>query len=311
MIWIRQHRLGPSLAAPAAAVACLAVLAGCSTPTDSSRAPDTPRTPTAPVSTAPVSTTAAPGAVIEADYRPGLPAGLRLPATPGAAPLVVLVPGGGWSSADPTGLVPLAERLTEGGTTTSLITYSTTGDGSTFPTGVDDVACAVRWSVQEATGAGYPPTHVVVLGHSAGGHLAALVALSGDAFGGDCPYASVRIDGLVGLAGVYDIGDAAAALMPWIGATPAQDPRAWHRADPMRWLTDGGAVPEGLRVALLHGDADGTVPTHQTTRFADALVKAGVDVRTTLQPGLDHMSVFTAENAEPPIRAWLDAWPAG
>ena len=44
------------------------------------------------------------------------------PGPPGAAPLVVLVPGGGWVDADPTGLVPLAETLAEAGAVVAPIT---------------------------------------------------------------------------------------------------------------------------------------------------------------------------------------------
>ena len=101
---------------------------------------------------------------------------MRVPVGAGPSPLIVMVPGGGWATADPTGLIPLAEELTDDGATTSLITYRTTDTGSTFPTAVDDVACAIRWSAQETATQGHPPTHVVVLGHSAGGHLASLVA---------------------------------------------------------------------------------------------------------------------------------------
>jgi acetyl esterase/lipase len=288
-------------AASAGAVAVgLALLGGCSTTAGGAAPSDS-------AALSPSSATAA----VEADYLPGLGAALRVPDRAGPAPLVVLVPGGGWSSADPTGLVPLAERLTADGAATALVTYSTTGDGTTFPTGVDDVACAVRWSAQAAAAQGHPPSPLVVLGHSAGGHLASLVALSDGAFGGDCPYPAVDVDGLVGMAGVYDIDAASSALVGWMGSTPQEDPPSWQRADPMRWVGAGNAPAAGIRVLLLHGDADDVVPRQQTDEFAAALSAAGVDVTTTILPGLDHLSLFEADNAEPPIRAWLQAWPAG
>lgn len=131
-----------------------------------------------------VSTTAtAAPAPIDAEYLPGRSAQVRLPTTAGTAPLVVLVPGGGWQTADPTGLEPLADTLTGAGAATVTITYSTTSTGAIFPVPVDDVACAVRWSAEYATTSGHAPSAVIVLGHSAGGHLAALVGLSGDEFG--------------------------------------------------------------------------------------------------------------------------------
>ena len=244
---------------------------------------------------------------LSADYLPGLAAEVRFPVAAGAAPLIVMVPGGGWSSADPTGLVPLADRLTAGGASTALITYSTTGTGSTFPEAVDDVACAVRWAAREAATRGHPPTSVVLLGHSAGGHLSALVAFSGDEFGAACPDPYVDVDGLIGLAGVYDTDQLRPYLTDWMGVGATDAPDLWRRANPLEWVREGSRVPDDLRVLLVHGDADVTVPLSQTTALADALTDAGIQARTTVLPGLDHLEVFQAEHAGPPIEAWLAA----
>ena len=246
---------------------------------------------------------------IATDYLPGRAASLRVPADAGPSPLIVMVPGGGWATADPTGLVPLAEHLANDGAATSLITYRTTDTQSTFPAAVDDVACAIRWSAREAAAQGHSPTHVIVLGHSAGGHLASLVAFSGDSFGGDCPYPPVTVDGLIGLAGVYDTDALRPALSSWMGVDPGQATEDWRRVNPMAWLADGTGVAKGLRVLLLHGDADVSVPLEQTTELADALTQDQFDVTTTVLPGLGHMEIFEAGNAEPPIRGWLDSWP--
>ncbi|MFZ0157882.1 MAG: hypothetical protein WAL50_02540, partial [Kineosporiaceae bacterium] len=53
--------------------------------------------------------------VVTADYLPGLAADLHLPTGAATAPVVVLVPGGAWVSADPSGLTPLARALAAGG----------------------------------------------------------------------------------------------------------------------------------------------------------------------------------------------------
>lgn len=244
------------------------------------------------------------------EYLPGLPAQLRLPAADGPAPLIVMVPGGGWSSADPTGLIPLARRLTEAGSTTALITYATTGDGSTFPEAVDDVACAVRWSVQQAASRDHVPTRVVVLGHSAGGHLASLVTFSGLEYGRECPDPPVSIDGLVGLAGVYDTDPFRAFMSEWMGASPMDVPEMWRRVNPLEWLRQGDDIPLGLRVLLVHGDADESVPLQQTMALDQALVSAGIESQVLVLPGLGHLEVFEASQAGPPVIAWIQAWPA-
>ena len=60
---------------------------------------------------------------------------------------------------------------------------------------------------------------------------------------------------------------------------------------------------------LVHGDADVTVPPSQSTTLADALTDAGIETRIALLPGVDHLEVFDAANAGPPIEAWLAAGP--
>ncbi|MDP1878330.1 MAG: alpha/beta hydrolase [Actinomycetota bacterium] len=251
--------------------------------------------------------TSTPGAPVTADYLPGLAATVRAPDSPGPAPLVVLVPGGGWSSADPNGLVPLAELLTASGATTSLITYSTTTMGAVFPQPVDDVACAVRWSAEQATAMGHPPSRVVLVGHSAGGHLATLVALSGDKFGGDCAPPVVAVDGVAGLAGVYDTTWPVGALNAFFGGVYSVDGRA--KGSPLEWAKTG-AAPAGLRVLLVHGDEDYQVPLEQTALLAEALEAAEVDLTLEVLAGEDHMTVFDAAVAGPIITRWLAAFPS-
>lgn len=280
---------------------CTGLLAACgSSPHAPATVPATPR---------PSGLAAAPPDEIAAEYLPGLSAHLRFPIADEPAPLIVLVPGGGWSSADPTGLIPLARLLTDAGSTTALITYSTTGDGSTFPEAVDDVACAVRWSADQASSHGRAPTRVIVLGHSAGGHLAALVTFSGEEFGRDCPDPRVDIDGLIGLAGIYDTDPFRAFMSPWMGVSPTELPETWQRADPIEWLRRGADTPKGLRALLIHGDEDQSVPLAQTTALREALDTAGIEAHSTVLPGLDHLEIFQASHAGPPILSWMGAWP--
>lgn len=269
------------------------VLAACSPSDPGSSSPDSSAT----------ASTAGPivESAVTAEYLPGLAATVRVPEGLGAAPLVVLVPGGGWSSADPSGLVPLAERLTASGATTSLVTYSTTSTGAVFPQPADDVACAVRWSAQEATTLGHPPSIVAVVGHSAGGHLATLVALSGNEFGRGCSAPPVTLDGVVGLAGVYDVNWDVSALDALFAGDDTPDGRA--KGSPLQWARSG--PPSGLEVLLVHGDADDQVPLEQSTVLADALVDSGVDVKIDVLPGEDHMTVIDKDVAGPLIQQWL------
>lgn len=256
--------------------------------------------PTSPAASAPAADRAMTSA-----YLPGLTAQVRVPAAAGGAPLVVMIPGGAWATADPAALAPLAARLTQDGMTTSVLTYSTTGTGTRFPVAVNEVACGVRWSVDRARQLGRPPTKVVVLGHSAGGQLASLVAFSGSAFGKACRYPAVRVDGLVGLAGVYNTDWYTSFMRPWMGVDPAKAPRKWKRVNPTFWLQQKARVNPSLQTLLIHGSLDPQVPYAQTTALADSLRAKGMGIQGHEFVGLEHMAIIEAGIAEPPITSWL------
>ena len=268
----------------------LALAVGCSSgPGDAPAGPST-------AAVAPTSTS---------EYLPGLAADVYLP-TPGddPVPIVLLVPGGGWQTADRTGLAPLASSLADAGFVAVNATYRAGVDGATFPEPVQDVLCATGFAVGQARTAGLEPGPVVVLGHSAGGHLASLAALEGAELAGQCPYAAPDIDGLVGLAGVYDTRAFAFALVDFFGGAPSEAPESWRLGDPVG-LVGSGSPPGGLQVLLLHGDADIDVPSEQSQAFESALRRAGVPVRFELVPGATHGSIYSAEVAAATVSKWI------
>lgn len=215
--------------------------------------------------------------------------------------LVVIVPGGGWIDADPAGLVPLAQALADAGNVAVTTTYRASADGAHFPVPAGDVVCAIGSAVEVSNAAGFPADEIVVVGHSAGAHLASLVALRPDDFGADCPAASPAPDRLVGLAGPYDVAQARTPAIELFGPENP-DPANWDAGNP---AAHAGQRPE-LDVLLAHGTADDVVPTFFTEAFADALRTAGHDVEEVYIDGADHHSVYSADTAAPLIVDWLD-----
>jgi acetyl esterase/lipase len=231
------------------------------------------------------------------EYLPGRSATMVQPASTGPAPLVVAVPGGGWQSADPAGLAPLAQTLAADGATVVRVTYRTSSDGVYFPGPVRDVACAVAVAAEMATDAGHPPSEVVVLGHSAGAQLAALVALTPARFASpSCPAPLVAPDRLVGLAGPYDVELAADAAVNLFGRETQ-----WDAGNPMLLADRRPGVP----VLLVHGTADTVVPVAMSGLFADALTAGDHDVTREWPEGVDHAEVYQPEVAGPLVAAWL------
>ena len=237
------------------------------------------------------------------EYRPGLTAFPHVPEGVTTAPVVVLVPGGSWETADPTGLAPLADALAARGVLAVPVVVRAAADDVVYPTPVEDVLCALADAAATASAEGIEPDHLVVLGHSSGAHLAALAALDADGLSPDCEDPVVAPDALVGLAGPYDIrefSDAASALLD-----PDADPAVWAEANPVLLAARRPELP----VLLLHGADDDVVPPDFSTDFAAALRGGGHPTTLTIVPGEDHDSIYTAQVAAGPVASWLAALP--
>ena len=238
------------------------------------------------------------------DYLPGLAAFPHLPQGVTEAPVVVMIPGGGWQSADPTGLEPLAAALAAQGVVAQPVVIRAAQDGVVYPVPVEEVLCALADGAATASAAGIRPTRLVLLGHSSGAHLSALATLDPGAVSPSCEDPLVEPDALVGLAGPYDIrkfSDAAEGLFP-----PDADQAVWDAANPVLLADHRPEVP----VLLLHGDADELVPVSFSEDFAAALRTGGHPTTLQVLPGVNHGEVYAANVAAPPVLAWLAALPA-
>ena len=201
----------------------------------------------------------------------------------------------------------MAKRLATEGIVAVNATHRAVRSGAQFPQPVSDVVCSIDFAVHRAAQAGITATFVVVLGHSSGAHLAALAALGGDAFRApSSPYPPVWVDGLVGLAGPYDVLGLPDVAEPLFGNAPAQDPAAWRLGNPLTWAGHG-ARRSALHVLLGHGTADTLLSATFTTQFADVLRANGYDVAVDMVDGATHQSIYAA----PVIGPRLDGWLAG
>jgi acetyl esterase/lipase len=234
--------------------------------------------------------------------RPPLPeidAEVLVPDGTGPFPAVVLVHGGGWVAGDPSIMRPLAEFLTNEGFLTVNTSYTLAGAEPGFPAAVDDVACAVRYAAAHSDSDGT----VVALGHSAGAHLAAIVALNGDAYGASCPVAGSGVpDRLVGLAGPYDIARLGVLMYPFFGAGPADDPEAWKAGNPLNLVDDN---PD-LDSLLMYGEEDGFVEPSFAFDFADALTGAGSAALVEGVAGAQHNEMYLPSYVGDLIATWLE-----
>lgn len=264
----------------ACAVVAGAALAGCGSSDDEAAAP-TPGTET---------------------FANGLEATLVLPAdTTGQVPLVVLVPGGGWYTADLAGLPELADDLAARGAAVVTATYRTSDSGEYFPVPVEDVACGLGYAAEAV--AGLDVSQVVLGGHSSGADMAALVAFAPEDFASaDCPYEATAPDALIGISGSYDINEVSRGeAYNFFGGPQVRDPSTWDEGNPTAYADQRPDV----RALLMHGTADDMVPITFTEDFAAALTDGGHEVTADYLEGADHFSVLDPEVAGPVIASWL------
>lgn len=221
----------------------------------------------------------------------------------GAVPLLVLVPGGTWLTADPSGFAGLAAKLAKDGAAVVTTTYRTQTEGATFPVPIEDVVCAVNESAARVAESGQEVGPVVIIGHSSGAQLAALAALVGDQYQAGCASSHVPVDGLVGLAGPYDLVALGERLgpLPLFASSPAEDPETWKAASPINQVAERPDLP----VLLLHGQADDNIPPSTSEDFAAALRAAGHKVTLDLLPNQNHFQIADPGVAVDPIEEFV------
>lgn len=205
---------------------------------------------------------------------PGLPdyqAARRLP-------VIVFFHGGGWAkgSRDTYGFAGRA--FASEGFVTVVAGYRLRPEGR-YPIFMEDAAAAVRWTQANIERFGGDPTRIVLAGHSAGGHIALLLALDPRWLGTDSqPGGAIR--GAISLAGPADFlpfapGDRADVAMGHVRPIERTQPIAFARAD---------APP----LLLAHGDADITVRPRNAQRLAAAMSDVGGQADVRMYPGVDH-----------------------
>lgn len=184
----------------------------------------------------------------------------------GGANVAVLIHGGFWKAKYGRKLMhPLAHDLHARGWTVWNVEYRRLGNGGGWPQTYHDVEQAVG----HLHHLDLPlDAEVVAIGHSAGGHLAALLA--------------PKVTKVVAQAGVLDLHRAAEwDLSDGVVRRFAREDH-WTEASPAHRL------PLGVPTLLTHGGRDDIVPPRMSEEFATRARAAGDDVTLTLLPDEGH-----------------------
>ena len=217
------------------------------------------------------------------------------------APLCLWLHGGGWARGSRTAraaerLVPMAAS----GVAVAAVEYRLSGE-STFPAPLDDARSAVRWLRRNAADMGLDADRVGVWGASAGGHLAALLALCPDDRDRDLGDSSVQA--AVCWFPITDLTlrdtdvpeGPTPSFLTWPQPSPSSEARllgagsvqqvavAARAASPVTHVHPG--APPFL---LVHGDRDGFVPSEHSRALHRALRAQEVDTTLLLLAGANH-----------------------
>jgi acetyl esterase/lipase len=211
---------------------------------------------------------------------------LYVPSQKKGGPLVVFVHGGAWQSGSRHEYDGVCTALVKQDIAAATVDYRLS-PGVVHPAHAEDVANALGLLHRKAATYGYDSGRIFVVGHSAGGHIAATIATDSKLL------AIAKPAGFVGLEGIYDIPDLAKrwpTYPDWfLKKAFGTDPSAWPKASPTRlklvskrpWL-------------IVHSSGDELVDVGQAEGFADHLKQSGVQVEMLRPEGKTHFAVVTS-----------------
>ncbi len=232
-------------------------------------------------------------------------ADLYMPGGPGPFPAVVMIHGGSWRSGHKTELRKLSTDLATHGYVCFSIDYDT--HPRSFPYSWQESRAAITFVQAHASAYRIDPARIAVLGTSAGGQLAALLAVAPE---GPAPITSatadaspnaptvstatpttqtpppatdVPIQAAVIFNGGYDLHPKAWLLRRYLGGRCDTIPAVCDDASP-----DNHVKPGDPPIFVGHGTHDGVIPYSQATTFVDRLRAAGDPVTPFVATGAGH-----------------------
>jgi acetyl esterase/lipase len=200
----------------------------------------------------------------------------------GTVPVILAFHGGSWIANSRDELNPLAEVLCGEGYAVVSADYRL-APRHTFPAQVEDGRAVARWVAAHAAQYRWDMDRFVLLGLSAGGQIAALLAT-------DRPADTPKPRCVVTLSSPLDFTGPAPSLKAelvvklYLGASRQDKPELYRQASPITHVT-----AESPPFLLIHGMQDDTVPITQSARMHAALVAAKVPAEFRPVPNAGHI----------------------
>jgi len=204
-------------------------------------------------------------------------------------PVIVFIHGGTWSFGNKGSLSNKTTAFIKANFVFASINYRLSPDIK-HPMHAYDVAKAITWIYKHISDYGGDPQNIFLLGHSAGGHLAALVATD-EHYLKDLGFSTKIIRGVIGL-------DSAAYHLPTLIESEPENyhlfemvfgnnPVMWEKASPMYYVEKGKSIPPFLLIYA--GDRE--VSKMVNLAFAQALQIANYQIHLYYASDKDHISI--------------------
>lgn len=244
------------------------------------------------------------------------------------APTILVVHGGGWAFGDKRDIAELATVLAQRGFVAAAPNYRLVGsDGqNAFPVPAQDVACAATWLARNTDHYGGDRSTMLVTGYSAGGHLAAMLALDTERewLDEECPHAptELAIDAYIGFSAPYDLtvhaplnpSHVCNMLKDVVGGDGTEclnaDPDQFKPANPVDNVT-----PDDPPALVITGDMDCKISfppdpetglcTASPDAFVAALEASNVPFELEVLPGVVHEIDYSNEQVLRAIDTFL------
>jgi acetyl esterase/lipase len=201
-------------------------------------------------------------------------------------PLVILIHGGCWLSAyDIQHTYALSTGLAQAGFNVWSLEYRRSGDlGGGWPGTYDDVKAGILGAASYNSGE-FDLGQSVLVGHSAGGHLALLA-------GGTIK----NLKGVIALAAITDIEEYAAGsnscqqvTKDFMQGMPKDKPNEYQMANPSK-------QPLHVKTLILQGDKDNIVPAFELEKLSRKIIMLeGVGHFDWIHPGSDAFTTLTQQ----------------
>jgi acetyl esterase/lipase len=202
---------------------------------------------------------------------------LYLPDDPANAPVMVYIHGGGWAKGDKAAVGVKPAFFNGKGWIFVSVNYRLLPEGK-HPANVDDVALALAKVHDEIAGHGGDPGKIFVMGHSAGAHLASLVATNSKPLEKAGKSLAI-LKGVISLdTNAYDLPTlTGTAMKPFYDSVFGSDPDLLKDASPQLHVAAGKGIPPFL-ICYSRGMGRKAEPMRSgaAEAFRAALEKAGI-----------------------------------